>query len=214
MRPIAYRRPRLGGLGADLSQFTSDEILSAYSWLQKAAQQANQERISQTQWLAANGSTLSDDGKQQAIAALTSKTDAVNSLYDALSKFQAVLQAVGINPPGLSGFPRRGLGALGLAPLVIGGVIAAVLIAVGIGIYAIKAKDDAANAQFAQAQNMKAVAGAVANQINAAKTPQDVAAILAAWMTANNPDAQPKPFPWDTALIVAGAFGVAWAVFG
>lgn len=200
-RPLYLRsRPRrLGDLTTELAAFSAEQIVSAYDWLKNTAREADQERIAQTQWLAANAVTLSDQGKKQYIAALQAKTAAVNELYAGLAKLQAVL-------------PSSVLGSLGIAPLIVGGVILAILAAAGIGIYAIYAKIQSANAQMAQAQNMRVVSEAVADKIRTAN-PEDVPKILDAYRAANNPE-ETKPFPWNTLFISAAVAGIAYSVFG
>lgn len=211
-RRITYRLRGLGDVFTDLRQYTSDQLLSAYNWLHTSAAQADQERVSMTQWLAANGQTLTADGKVQAIAALQSKTTAVNQLYDSLSKYQAVLNTLGVQT-GMGGYSRRTLGALGLAVAI--GVIFAILVAAGIAIYAIKAIDDAANAKFAQAQNMRLTIQAAADCLaKGTCTPQQAANIINAGAAGTNPPPKPESFPWNTLFISLGVAGVAYAVFG
>lgn len=211
-------------------QFSNDDIANAFNWVAQAYQNANGEYVQMAQWLQGNAQSLSPDGLAQAQQALQQKSDAVNDLQEAVSKMQAIVTCIGITGanvnPGLSGtlsgMHKRGLG---FWPIV--AVVASVLLAAGIAIYYIKAKDDDANARFASAQNQTSVINTANTCLQTGQcTPAQYAQIIQAGALSQPcPDGQTRnaqgacttafgSLPWTTIALVVGGAVVVKSIFG
>ncbi len=227
MQPAGHLR----GLGdissivSELQQYGSDQILAAYTSLYQTYQSENQDLVRQTQWLRDNGASLTDAGKQLYISALNDQTDVVNNLAGWVGNAQAVIQAMGIQgAPGLSGLRRRGMGRLGVFPVIAAGVILAIIVLIaGVTIVTYEYyqnKSVQAHASIVQAQSMvqQQASQQVLDLVRTGQmTPQQAQAYMASLTAAQN-QANQTPFlqniPWTTIAVVAGAALVARAMFG
>lgn len=186
----------------ELAQYADDQILQAYNTVLSTLQSEQADLDQMNQWYAANGDTLTPDGKNLYTQAVNQESDVVNNLQAMVSKFSAALQSVGLNASGLSGVRRRS--RLGAFPVIVGVVISIISIVIGVSVWAYyKAQSEQAHADAEQAKTMTAMvtAGWTPAQIRAyqdsnKKSPFDLAKI-----------------PWTMILVTGGAVLVAKYVF-
>jgi hypothetical protein len=212
--------PSITTIVSQLQQYSSDQITTAYNYLLQQYQSETQDLLTQTQWFTANGNTLTPEGQQLYASSLQGQADAVNTLAGWVSTAQSVMQAIGLQgPAGLSGARRR-LGYLGIAPIIIAGVILVIIVLIaGITISIWNARvalQDQNHANIAKAQTMiqqQAVAN-TKDLIAAGWTPQQIQAYMDSLYKAQN-DQNPSAstVPWGWIAGVAGAVFAAKYIF-
>jgi len=223
-----YRRTGLGALGdissivSQLSQYGSDEILSAYNWLYQTYQSESQDLTAMTQWAspaAGNVQYLSAADRQAYISALNDQTTVVNNLNDWVSQAQSVLQVMGIHgAPGLSGTGRR-MGRLGVFPVIAAGVILAIIALIAGVTISVVAYNQRLSVQAHEAtlQIQSKTQASIAQSMQAAgATPDQIQKALNDSYKAQadqNKQSFASQIPWTTLGIVAGVVFVAKSIF-